>query len=52
MTTPATQLPSAETSAGIPAEPHFSLLRLSAGRRVLGACVVLAALWLAVWWAL
>jgi hypothetical protein len=36
----------------LPVEPHFSLLRLSAGQRAAGACVVLALLWLAVWWAL
>jgi hypothetical protein len=35
-----------------PAEPHFSLLRLSAGERVAGAAGALAFLWLAVWWAL
>jgi hypothetical protein len=34
------------------AEPHFSLLRLSAGKRLAGAAVVLTLLWLAVWWAL
>jgi hypothetical protein len=33
-------------------EPHFSLLRLSASQRVAGASVVVALLWLAVWWAL
>jgi hypothetical protein len=33
-------------------EPHFSLLRLSAGQRLLGAAAILAILWLAVWWAL
>ncbi len=36
----------------IAAEPHFSLLRLSAGQRLLGAGLVIVGLWLAVWWAL
>jgi hypothetical protein len=31
---------------------RFSLLRLSVAERLMGAGVVLAALWLAVWWAL
>jgi hypothetical protein len=34
------------------AAPHFSLLRLSAGQRLGGVSVIIAALWLAVWWAL
>ncbi len=44
-----------EASAAAPpaaAEPHFSLLRLSAGQRLAGASVVLVFLWMAVWWAL
>ncbi len=41
-----------ETPAAPSAAPHFSLLRLSAGQRVAGAVVILAFLWLAVWWAL
>jgi hypothetical protein len=48
MSAPASEL--SEPKA--PADPHFSLLRMSAGRRLLGACVILAVLWLAVWWAL
>jgi hypothetical protein len=42
----------ASTPDGPAADPHFSLLRMSAGRRVLGAAGLLALLWLAVWWAL
>jgi hypothetical protein len=48
MSAPVSDLTGTETQA----EPHFSLLRMSAGRRVLGAFVILAGLWLAVWWAL
>jgi hypothetical protein len=33
-------------------QPHFSLLRLSAAERLAGVSIVIAALWLAVWWAL
>jgi hypothetical protein len=47
MSAPASDL--AETTTP---DPHFSLLRMSARRRVLGACCILAMLWLAVWWAL
>jgi hypothetical protein len=48
MSAPASDL----TVTASPSDPHFSLLRMSAGKRVLGACVLLALLWLAVWWAL
>ena len=33
-------------------EAGFSLLRLSVAERLMGAAAILAALWLAVWWAL
>jgi hypothetical protein len=36
----------------VSAEPHFSLLRLSAAQRLVGALLMIACLWLAVWWAL
>jgi hypothetical protein len=32
--------------------PHFSLLRMSAAERLAGVGIVIAVLWLAVWWAL
>jgi hypothetical protein len=48
MSAPASELSENATSS----DPHFSLLRMSAGRRALGACVILAVLWVAVWWAL
>jgi hypothetical protein len=35
-----------------PTKARFSLLRLSAAERLMGAGVLLAMLWLTVWWAL
>jgi hypothetical protein len=52
MPAPEPGLQEAQPFASGPAEPHFSLLRLSAGQRVAGVSVILAMLWLAVWWAL
>jgi hypothetical protein len=41
-----------DVSAPVVQEPAFSLLRLSAGQRLLGALAALAALWAAIFWAL
>jgi hypothetical protein len=52
MTSPFPANPDENVTPRAAAEPHFSLLRLSAGQRLGGASVIIAALWLAVWWAL
>ena len=52
---PPASLPSAiesESDRAVPASPPFSLLRLSAFERLLGASVVVACLWAGVYWAL
>ncbi|MGL4242441.1 MAG: hypothetical protein ACRCTI_15135 [Beijerinckiaceae bacterium] len=50
--TPEPALEAAPPFVAPPAEPHFSLLRLSAAQRAAGASAILVLLWLAVWWAL